>query len=260
MTGSQIHAEAAGRPVPPVTRDRFDAVLFDLDGVLTDTARLHAACWKQMFDAFLERRARERDEEFVPFEIETDYRRYVDGKPRFEGVRDFLRARHIDLPQGSAESAPDEDSVAGLGNRKNELVNQALARGGVEAFPGAVAWLRRLRADGLATAVVSSSANCRAVLEAAGITDLFDARVDGEVAARLGLRGKPEPDTFLEAARRLDVEPKRAVVVEDALSGVRAGRAGGFGLVVGVSVSGDPEALLQAGAHVVVGDLAEMLR
>lgn len=259
MKTARTRAEAARSRAQPLTRDRFDGVLFDLDGVLTDTATLHARCWKQTFDEFLERRARERAESFIPFGLETDYRRHVDGKPRLDGVRDFLRSRRIDLPEGSLRSPPDEESVGGLASRKNELVGQALARGGVEAFPGAVAWLRWLRAGGFKTAVVSSSSNCRAVLEAAGIVDLFDARVDGDVATRLRLRGKPAPDTFLEAARRLRVDPARAVVIEDALSGVRAGRAGHFGLVVAVSRNGDPEALLRAGAQVVVEDLAEMI-
>lgn len=242
-----------------VNRERFDAVLFDLDGVLTDTARIHAACWKRTFDAYLEARAAARGEPFVPFDIDTDYLSHVDGKPRSEGVRDFLRARHIDLPEGSPDAPPEEESIHGLGNRKNELVARALASGEVHAFPGAVAWIDWLRERGFRLAVVSSSRNCDAALESAGIADFFEARVDGNVADRLGLPGKPQPDTFLEAAKRLGVGPERGVVVEDALSGVRAGRAGGFGLVVGVARHGDPAALLEAGAHVVVGDVGELL-
>jgi alpha,alpha-trehalase len=242
-----------------VTKERFDAVLFDLDGVLTATAKLHAACWKRLFDEFLERRAAERGEPFRPFEVDSDYLLYVDGKPRFDGVRDFLASREIRLPEGDPDSSPGEESICGLGNRKNEFVNEVLASEGVEAYPGSVAWLRWLRNQGLRTAVVSSSHNCQAVLRSAGIADEFDARVDGEVANRLGLSGKPAPDTFLAAARELGVEPKRAVVVEDAIAGVAAGRAGGFGLVIGVDRKGDPRALEEAGAHVVVRDLGELL-
>lgn len=242
-----------------VTRERFDAVLLDLDGVLTDTARIHAACWKTMFDGFLEARAKRSGEPFVPFDIERDYLEHVDGKPRVEGVRDFLRSRGIELPEGSADADVEEDSLHGLGNRKDALVAPALASGRVQAFPGAIAWLHRLREAGFRLAVVSSSHNCRAVLESAGIADLFEARVDGNVADELGLAGKPRPDTFLEGARRLAVAPERGVVVEDALSGVRAGRAGGFGLVIGVARHGDATALREAGADLVVGDLGELV-
>jgi alpha,alpha-trehalase len=244
---------------PAVTKERFDAVLFDLDGVLTATAKLHAACWKRLFDEFLERRAAERGEPFRPFEVDSDYLLYVDGKPRFDGVRDFLASREIRLPEGDPDAPPGEESICGLGNRKNEFVNEVLASEGVEAYPGSLAWLRWLRNQGLRTAVVSSSHNCQAVLRSAGISDEFDARVDGGVANRLGLPGKPAPDTFLAAARELGVEPERAVVVEDAIAGVEAGRAGGFGLVIGVDRKGDPRALEEAGAHVVVRDLGELL-
>jgi alpha,alpha-trehalase len=242
-----------------ITVDRFDAVLFDLDGVLTDTARIHAGCWKAMFDAFLRERAQATGEDFRAFEIATDYRLYVDGKPRFDGVRDFLASRGIALPEGAPDAAPGEESVCGLGNRKNELVNVAIAEQGVDAYPGSVALVRRLRDEGVKTAVVSSSTNCETVLVAAKIADLFDTRVDGAVAARLGLPGKPAPDTFLEAARRLGVEPGRAVVVEDAIAGVESGRAGHFGLVVGVARKDDVEALRESGADVVVHDLAELV-
>jgi alpha,alpha-trehalase len=244
---------------PSVTPDRFDAVLFDLDGVLTATAKVHASCWKKTFDEYLSKRAEEKGEPLVPFDTDGDYRLYVDGKPRFDGVRDFLSSRGIELPEGTPEASPEEESVCGLGNRKNVLVNEEIASGGVEAFEGSVAWVRKLRGTGIKTAVVSSSANCEAVLEAAGIADLFDARVDGVVARRLGLAGKPAPDTFLSAAKELGVGPGRAVVVEDAISGVQAGRAGGFGLVIGVDRKGDPEALMRNGADLVVSDLEEML-
>ncbi len=241
-----------------VTSDRFDAVLFDLDGVLTDTARIHAACWKTTFDDFLRRRAAARGEEFCPFEIETDYHPYVDGKPRFDGVRDFLHSRGIELPEGEPDASPDEESVCGVGNRKNRMVNQAIRTQGVESFPESIAWLRRVRAAGLKTAVVSSSSNCQEVLQAAKIEDLFDFRMDGKVAARLGLPGKPAPETFLRAARELHAAPARAVVVEDAIAGVQAGRAGSFGLVIAVASHASAEELRGNGAHVVVRDLGQV--
>jgi beta-phosphoglucomutase family hydrolase len=243
-------------PIAPV---RFDAVLFDLDGVLTSTAKIHSSCWKTMFDDFLRHRAAEKKEAFRPFEIATDYKRYVDGKLRYEGVRSFLASRDIALAEGTPEDPPTADTVCGLGNRKDELVKAAIAQGEVESYPGSVALVRRLREQGIRTAVVSSSNNCEQVLRAAGILDLFEVRVDGLVASELGLPGKPAPDTFLEAARILGVSPTRAVVVEDALSGVQAGRAGGFGLVVGVDREGSGEALRTTGADVVVADLAELL-
>jgi alpha,alpha-trehalose phosphorylase len=223
----------------------FDAVLFDLDGVLTATSALHAACWKQTFDGVLAEWSQ------APFDIERDYVAYVDGKPREDGVRDFLAARRIDLA----------DSVMrGIGERKQALVEQALAAGKIDAFPGSVRWVRELRDAGVQTAVVSSSKNSRAVLRSAGIDDLFDEVVDGRDVERLGLRGKPAPDGFLEAAARLAVAPPRAAVVEDALAGVAAGRAGGFGMVIGVARSAAPADLRSAGADMVVDDLAEMVR
>ena len=238
--------------------DGYSAVLFDLDGVLTSTATQHFAAWKETFDDLLRGRAQEQGTAFVPFEQE-DYLRSVDGMPRFDGVRNLLAARGVQLAEGDLDDPPDAVTVHGLGNRKNELVNAIIATEGVEVYDGSVALVRQLRAAGVDTAVVSSSRNCLAVLTAAGIVDLFDARVDGEVAAELGLPGKPAPDTYLEAARRLRVEPGEAVVVEDALSGVEAGRAGGFGLVVGVDRAGQAEALRAAGADLVVTDLAELL-
>jgi beta-phosphoglucomutase family hydrolase len=244
---------------PRLDADRFDAVLFDLDGVLTDTARVHAASWKQMFDAFLRRRAEREKEPFRPFEIDPDYRLYVDGKPRYDGVRDFLASRDIELPEGSRDDPPGRETVCGLGNRKNQMVGEVIATVGVDAYPGSVALVRHVRAVGLHTAVVSASANCAAVLEAAKIAELFEVRVDGVVLAERRLRGKPQPDSFLEAARELGVEPGRAVVMEDAIAGVQAGRAGGFGLVVGVSRKRDEAALAENGADVVVHDLAELI-
>ncbi len=246
-------------PHKPITPDHFDAVLFDLDGVLTSTAKIHSRCWKTMFDDFLSRRAAEGKEPFRPFDIETDYKLYVDGKPRYEGVRSFLASRNISLPEGTPEDLPTADTVCGLGNRKDELVKAAIDRGEVEAYPGSVALVRRLREQGIRTAVVSSSNNCEQVLRAAGILDLFEARVDGLVASQLQLPGKPAPDTFLMAAQMLGVRPARAVVVEDAIAGVQAGRAGGFGLVVGVDREGGGDALRTHGADVVVTDLEELL-
>jgi beta-phosphoglucomutase family hydrolase len=237
---------------------RFDAVLFDLDGVLTDTARVHAASWKKTFDAFLKRRADATGEPFRPFEMD-DYRLHVDGRPRYDGVRDFLESRGIALPEGSPQDPPQRETVCGLGNRKNELVVESIREVGVDAYPGSVALVRYVLDHGLRTAVVSASANCAAVLEAAKIAELFEVRVDGIVLEERRLRGKPEPDSFLEAARRLGVEPGRAVVVEDAISGVAAGRAGAFGLVVGVSRKGDEDALAENGADVVIHDLAELI-
>jgi beta-phosphoglucomutase family hydrolase len=238
---------------------QFDAVLFDLDGVLTATAKLHATCWKTMFDEYLQQRAATTGESFQPFEIATDYKQYVDGKLRYDGVRGFLESRSIDLPWGDPEDPPDRETICGLGNRKNELIQEALASGTVDVYASSITLVRRLRDAGIKLAVVSASKNCEAILKAAGIADLFDLRVDGVVAARLELPGKPAPDTFLEGARQLGVEPERAVVVEDAVSGVQAGRAGGFGLVIGVDRKGDPDALRDNGADVVVADLSELL-
>ena len=246
-------------PHHSITPDRFDAVLFDLDGVLTSTAKIHGKCWKTTFDDFLLQRAAEKKEPFQPFDIDTDYKRYVDGKLRYEGVRSFLASRAIALTEGTPEDPPTANTVCGLGNRKDELVKAAIDQGEVEAYPGSVALVRRLREQGVRTAVVSSSNHCEEVLRAAGILDLFDARVDGRVASQLHLPGKPAPDTFLTAARMLGVTPARAVVVEDAISGVQAGRAGGFGLVVGVDRGGSGAALRAHGADVVVTDLQELL-
>ena len=244
---------------PRVTTEDFDAVLFDLDGVLTSTARVHSVCWKRMFDAFLQRRAADAGETFVPFDIEDDYKRYVDGKPRYDGVRSFLRSREIELPDGDPDDPPGELTACGLGNRKDRLFNEVLTAEGVESYDGTIRWARELRRRGMKTAVVSSSKNCKAIMEAAAIEDLFDVRMDGEIAQRRGIPGKPAPDTYLKAAEELGVRPERAVVVEDALSGVQAGRRGGFGLVIGVDRHGDADALRENGADIVVTDLAEML-
>jgi beta-phosphoglucomutase family hydrolase len=234
-------------------------VLFDLDGVLTATAKIHAACWKKMFDEFLRKRAEERGEPFRPFDIATDYYRYVDGKLRYDGVRSFLESRAIDLPFGNPDDPEGAPTIIGLGKLKDNLVKAELKKGNVEIYEGGVALARHVRRLGMKSAVVSASKNCEAVLEAAGIAGLFDLRVDGVVADRLNLPGKPAPDTFLKAAELLGVEPARAVVVEDAISGVQAGRAGNFGLVVGVDRQGDAEALRQNGADIVVTDLSVLI-
>ena len=235
--------------------DRYDAVIFDLDGVITRTARAHAAAWKAMFDEYLRRRDGEK---WVPFDLISDYRRYVDGMPRYDGVRSFLQSRGIELPWGSPEDPAHAETICGLGNRKNELFLKRLEQGGAEVFNSSVDLVRALRQAGMRTAVVSSSRNCALILRAAGALDLFDARVDGVDLERRGLKGKPAPDMFLAAARDLGASPERAVVVEDAQAGVEAGRAGGFGLVIGVARSGQAEALRSHGADAVVQDLAEL--
>jgi beta-phosphoglucomutase family hydrolase len=235
------------------------ACLFDLDGVLTETATIHAAAWKQMFDDYLRQRAARTGEPFVPFDEVADYDQYVDGKPRYDGVRSFLASRGIRLPEGSPSDPPEAETVGGLGNRKNELVQQLIRARGVQPYEGSVRYVRAVRDAGLGRAVVSSSANARAVLEAARIADLFQAVVDGVTVEREHLRGKPAPDTFLAGARALGVEAGQAAVFEDALAGVEAGRAGGFAFVVGVDRVGQAEALRQHGADVVVSDLAELL-
>ena len=226
------------------------ACLFDLDGVLTRTATVHAAAWKEMFDEFLQERAAQSREPFVPFDAASDYLAYVDGKPRYDGVRSFLEARGIQLP---------DQAVRELGDRKNELVRELIHRLGVETYDGSVRYVRAARDAGLHTAVVSASENTPDVLAAAGIDDLFDVRVDGVVARERGLRGKPAPDTFLAAARAVGAAPDQAAVFEDALAGVEAGRAGAFGLVVGVDRAGQADELRAHGADVVVDDLADLL-
>jgi beta-phosphoglucomutase family hydrolase len=244
---------------PTLSRDRYDAVLFDLDGVLVNTITLHATSWKRIFDEFLARRATQRREEFKPFDVATDYRRYVDGKPRFDGVRDFLISRNIQLPEGQVNDSPDRETVAGLGNRKNDLVNRIIEDTPVEPYEGTVRLIRQLRHDGFRLAVVTSSENCSALLKATQLEAYFDAHVDGTVIHERHLSGKPAPDMFLLAAQLLGVRPGRAVVVEDAIAGVQAGSNGKFGLVIGVARSSSAEELRQYGAHVVVSDLAEMV-
>jgi beta-phosphoglucomutase family hydrolase len=241
----------------PGLPDGIRAALFDLDGVLTRTAVVHAAAWKEMFDDFLRRRSAGTGGAFEPFTLPDDYDTYVDGKPRADGVRSFLAARGIELPEGRRDDPPTADTVAGLGNRKNELVLAKLA-GGVEIYPGTRRYVEALRDAGVARAVVSSSANTKAVLDVTGLADLFDVVVDGVTAERDGLAGKPAPDTFLAAARALGVDAPAAAVFEDSLAGVEAGRAGRFGWVVGVDRTGQADALRSHGADVVVADLDDL--
>src|ERR1700709_2351654 len=235
------------------------ALLFDLDGVLTDTAAVHNAAWKEMFDQFLQARAEKNGEEFVPFDSKKDYSDYVDGKRRGDGVRDFLASRDIELPEGDSDDGPDEETVNGLGNRKNKALLAHIDADGVKVFEGSRRYLEAARDAGLRRAVVSSSANTEQVLDVTGLAEFIEERVDGNTLKQKNLKGKPAPDTFLRGAPRLGVEPARAVVFEDALAGVEAGRAGKFGYVVGVDRAGQADALKEHGADVVVQDLAELL-
>jgi beta-phosphoglucomutase family hydrolase len=238
--------------------DGITACLFDMDGVLTDTAAVHSAAWKEMFDSFLAARAEATGEPFVPFGVATDYLQYVDGRRRADGVRSFLASRGITLPEGEPDDRPEAETVNGLGNRKNELVLAHIAQDGVTVFEGSRRYVEAVKAAGYRCAVVSASANTPAVLKVTGLDEYFEVVVDGVVAARDNLPGKPAPDTFLAAARQLGIEPSAGAVFEDALSGVHAGRAGAFGFVVGVDRTGQAQALLAAGADVVVADLAEL--
>ena len=246
------------KAVITLSPQNYDAVLFDLDGVLTRTASVHASAWKKLFDSFLEQRSTQAGKPFVPFDIDTDYRRYVDGKPRYDGVAAFLESRGIELPLGAPEDGPDVQSVCALGNLKDRYFLQHLEEQGVEPYEASISLVQKLRTQGIKTAVVSASNNCEAVLKAAGIAQLFDARVDGKDVTRLKLKGKPAPDAFLEAARRVGTEPARAVVVEDATAGVEAGRSGLFGCVIGVDRGGHAQALLDAGADAVVTALTQV--
>jgi beta-phosphoglucomutase family hydrolase len=235
------------------------ACLFDLDGVLTQTALVHNAAWKQTFDTFLEAWSQQHGQEFVPFDSGDDYHRYVDGRPRADGVRTFLASRGITLPEGEPDDGPDQQTVNGVGNRKNALVLQKIKEGAVEVYAGSVEYLNAAKEAGLRRAVVSASANCKDVLEAAGIAELIEVRVDGVTARERKLPGKPAPDTFLYAARLLGLPPANCAVYEDAQAGVAAGRAGDFGIVVGVDRVDQAQALLNNGADIVVTDLSELL-
>lgn len=245
-------------PVAEITIAGLDAIIFDMDGVVTRTATLHAAAWKRLFDDFLGARAG-AGLRFQRFDIESDYRRYVDGKPRYDGVADFLTSRGIGLPRGDETDPPDAETVCGLGNRKDDYFWDLVKQRGVEAFPSTVGFIRRLRRAGVKTGIFSASRNAGAVLTAAGVLDLFDAKVDGEDADELRIPGKPHPAMLLELASRLRVTPDRTAVVEDAIAGVEAGRAGGFALVIGVNRSPTPGRLLGAGADLEVTDLSEVV-
>jgi len=239
--------------------DEVTACLFDMDGVVTKTAVVHAAAWKEMFDEFLREHAESTGTEFVPFDAHAEYDAYVDGKPRLDGTRSFLESRAIHLPAGTPDDPPGTPTLYGLSNRKNELVLAKIAAGGVQVYEGSIAYIRSVKSRGIATAIVSASANTQKVLDSAGIAGLFDVRVDGVIAKQRGLRGKPAPDTFLAAAQELKAPRDRAAVFEDAQAGVAAGRAGGFALVVGVDRVGQAEELKKHGADIVVKDLADLL-
>jgi len=249
---------AAGAPKLDLP-EAITALLFDLDGVLTKTALVHDKAWKQTFDEFLKQRAEASGEEFVPFDSDSDYNEYVDGKPRYDGVRSFLESRGIELPEGQPDDPPEVETICGIGNRKNDLVQELIHRDGVEVYPGSVKFVEAAREAGLRRAVVSSSANTQEVLKAAGIEDLFEERIDGNVADARQLKGKPAPDTYLAGAEALGVEPAAACVFEDAVSGVEAGAAGHFGHVVGVDRVNHAAALREHGADVVVDDLGELI-
>jgi beta-phosphoglucomutase family hydrolase len=239
--------------------EAITACLFDLDGVLTKTALVHAKAWKQMFDEFLERWDKAHGEKFEPFDSDSDYNEYVDGKPRYDGVRDFLASRGIELDEGSEDDPASAETVHGLGNRKNDLVLELIERDGVEPYEGSVRFAKLAGEAGLHRAVVSSSANTKAVLATTGLADLFEAVIDGVVADERQLKGKPAPDVYLAGAEAVGVEPGAAAVFEDAVSGVESGHAGRFGYVVGVDRVDHAEALREHGADVVVTDLAELI-
>jgi alpha,alpha-trehalase len=241
-----------------ISKSDIDAVIFDLDGVVTDTAGVHATAWKNMFDGFLKRHALQRGATFEPFDAQADYRRYVDGKPRYDGVKSFLESRDIHLPYGSSDDTSNKETVCGLGNRKNQLFREQLDLHGADVYDSTIEFVQKLRTNKFKTAIVSSSKNCTAILKSAKIGDLFDTKIDGVDAEDLHLNGKPEPDIFIEAAKRLDADPARAVVIEDAIAGVQAGSKGGFALVVGVDRTGQATALKDGGANIVVKDLAEI--
>jgi beta-phosphoglucomutase family hydrolase len=262
-----FHGGMNGPPphrTPATTKERrrlnlaeYEALLSDLDGVITKTARLHAAAWKRLFDDYLGRLAAQTGTTFKPFDLEEDYRVHLDGKPRHEGVRDFLTSRGLSLPFGSPNDSAERETFHGLGNKKDAYFDAALRDTGVAVYPGTVELLRLANRLGLKMAVVSSSHHCAEILDAVGLTGLFDVRIDGREIDRLHLPGKPAPDVFLEAASRLMVPPRRAIVIEDALAGVRAGHAGGFGLVIGVDRRNQAEALREQGADIVVEDIGE---
>ncbi|NDK54300.1 beta-phosphoglucomutase family hydrolase [Pontibacter sp. BT213] len=228
------------------------ALILDLDGVITQTAKLHSQAWKKMFDVYLERKGRKEGITYQPLTIATDYRQLIDGIPRYDGVRNFLESRNIHLPEGDPDDEPGKETIAGLGNLKNLYFQEFIKQGMVDVYPDTINWLKQQRRQGLRTAVISASKNCEAILASVGLMELFDVRVDGVVSAKLNLKGKPAPDIFLEAARQLGVKPNEAAVFEDALAGVQAGKAGQFAIVVGIDRTGDAAALKQHGADLVI--------
>jgi trehalose 6-phosphate phosphatase len=236
----------------------IQAGIFDLDGVITQTARVHALAWKEMFDEYLKAHYA-RPEEGKPFDINSDYSQYVDGKPRYDGVKSFLESRGIEIPYGSPDDPPDKETICGLGNGKNQLFRQKIQEQGVETYPEAIRFINALREKKIKAAVVSSSKNCADILEAAGLTSLFDAKVDGNDLDKYNLKGKPAPDIFLEAAKRLKVKPDRSVVFEDAISGIQAGKQGGFGCVVGVARKNNSSSLKKEGADAVIKDFSQIV-
>ena len=257
MTGSPQSLPTAPRTKPPAAR-AFDAVIFDMDGVITETATVHSVAWKRMFDEYLRRREREHGEPFREFSHAGDYRTYVDGKPRYQGVEAFLASRGIRLPMGSPEDPARQETICGLGNRKNELFNEIIGTAGVKVYGSTLVLIHDLRAAGIKVGLATSSRNSALVLARTQTAGLFATIVDGVVSARLGLQGKPQPDIFVTAAANLGVPCARAIVVEDAVSGVRAGARGGFGLVVGVAREDNAQELRENGADVVVRDLGEV--
>jgi len=238
--------------------DRYEAAILDMDGVITRTARAHAAAWKKMFDDYLRERSGSEGEDFIPFDDRDDYYRYVDGKPRYEGAQSFLQSRGIDIPFGSPDDPPDRETVCGLGNRKNNYFLAHIREEGVEVYASTVDFVKMIKSREKGVAAISSSRNARAVLDAAGVRELFPVIVDGMDMSEHNISGKPEPDIFLEAARRLGVAPENTIVIEDARSGVEAGRAGGFALVIGIDRSGRNAGLRSSGADIVVSDLSEI--
>ncbi|NIP29506.1 MAG: HAD-IA family hydrolase [Candidatus Dadabacteria bacterium] len=242
-----------------ITKDKFEAVLFDLDGVLTPTEKIHAACWKEMFDNFLRNYSKQNNTEFKEFEIESDYLKYVDGKPRYMGVKDFLESRNIDLEEGHPDAPSDEISICGLGNKKNELFNKKIKNEKVEVYNGSLMLVNVLKENGFKLAVVSSSKNCKKILSSAKLDKYFEIVVDGLVADHHGLKGKPDPETYMEACKLLSVSPIKSVVIEDAISGVQAGKNGNFGLVIGVARKNNENELIENGADIVVKDLGELI-
>jgi len=241
-----------------ISINKYLAAIFDMDGVITQSARVHAAAWKRMFDEYLKQRGDREGKEHKPFDDEKDYYRYVDGKPRYEGAESFLESRGISIPYGSPQDAVDRETICGLGNKKNQYFLEHLKENGVKSYPSTRVFVQKMKARKKRVAVISSSRNAQAVLEASGDLDLFHVVVDGMEASKRRLKGKPEPDIFLEAARRLEVSPENCIIIEDALSGVEAGRAGGFALVIGIDRSGQNNELKSRGADIVVNDLSEI--